>query len=668
MNFSPSDGIVPPSSGESSGVSTEAMHLSSSGGVESQASEQQDVPNTSRVGEDSEHRVDTTGDSNLSDQHSEAKSPLAGSVDTNNLEVDASGLEATPGAARKRTAKKSMALTSHSSMAADGVSSEMLASPARKRLNRNSVKSAHRESIDSQLGGRASAESNSSAEASEDEENDSEHYAGDRCDAAASESGRAGDRKALTNRQEDQDEASVPFAQAQPVPTHHGALRVYPTNVSPPSPNAETLEFVAGGGEEDDDEGWIIHHRQDSEDVEVVASSPRAVSTLIEARLVSEHVLVEALPLEQPHLRSVSSEATLLELVERQSRKRRRLWIAIIVLVTIVIILVVGITLGTMLISSPPSPAETDKSFLLSNLPNYTIWSLDNPGSAQYQALQWVLDDKYVSTDVASEDRQRRLIQRYALAVLFYAASGGIQWRPVDGNWLVRNSNECEWHGCTCSIDNRLQHISVRGVPLSPTGYLPPEIALLSDLVSLDGGNTSIQGTLPTQIGQLNLLRELRADHTSIAGALITELGYLTALSTLTLQSTGIRGTIPKEVAALTRLSTLRLDQTGLAGTIPTVIGLLTNLTTLSLKSTSLGGTLPTEFGLLSKLALLELQETWIRGEVPQELCNLITEGTLNISVRCWWVNCSCGCSCGTDLLDDAYGADDDTVSAPPAQ
>ena len=80
---------------------------------------------------------------------------------------------------------------------------------------------------------------------------------------------------------------------------------------------------------------------------------------------------------------------------------------------------------------------------------------LNKPGTPQYQAAKWIADeDKYHMHLPEYIDQRRevhghnRFVERYALAVLYFAA-GGPRWR-FDANFMS-NDDICNWHGLTTS-------------------------------------------------------------------------------------------------------------------------------------------------------------------------------------------------------------------------
>jgi hypothetical protein len=543
--------------------------------------------------------------------------------------------------------KRTTALTSHSSMPSGSTTVEHLLAPPPHRPRMKSIRDGAHAGHHSPRGSVANAEA-----ASANPFLQAERGSG-RSDIGGG--ANAGGEKVRAPVGDDHDHEPVPFAEVHAMALQlPGAVRVHPSSAIVTASAEDELSPRVGSDEvpvNGNPLEVICRHRQDDENDDATVARRESSTAIIEASLVTELAFVEASPIDEEQLPTSEVKAIL----TRQAGKRRRLWIAIIVLAALVVILAVGISVGVVAgIQESNAPKDEDESYLRSVLPNTTVTAMDDPASAQYQALQWVMDDMYLaSQDLDDEERHVRLKQRFVLAVLFYAVNSGTPWRPTVGNWLGRDSNECEWHGCTCSKEHRIQELSIRDFEV--TGYISPEIGLLDQLVFIDSGNTSIFGQLPTEVSTLTRLSGLRVDQSHMSGTIPTEIGRLTGLEVLYLQSTDITGTIPSELASLTHLRKLRIDNTALNGTLPTELAQLTNLTYLSIKHTVVGGTIPTQLSLLSNLEYLELHDTYIQGSVPEELCTLVRNAKLNISVSCWLVSCDCGCACGSDLV---YGDD----------
>lgn len=119
--------------------------------------------------------------------------------------------------------------------------------------------------------------------------------------------------------------------------------------------------------------------------------------------------------------------------------------------------------------------------------------ALANVTSPQRAAFRWLQSS--VNAQISSDDQ---LLQRYALASLFYATQGS-QWKSTV-SWLSEE-DECLWYttsdaGVLCDSKGRLTEINLESNNLQ--GTLPMEIGLLADSL----GTFHIQRSLRSSFGQ----------------------------------------------------------------------------------------------------------------------------------------------------------------------
>jgi hypothetical protein len=105
--------------------------------------------------------------------------------------------------------------------------------------------------------------------------------------------------------------------------------------------------------------------------------------------------------------------------------------------------------------------------------------ALRDPNSSQYAAMKWL----QTSSNQGIYDEQV-VIQRYALATLYYSTNGG-QWGSSTG-WLS-SEPECEWQTLSvspsvCDDDGQLVALNLNANNLA--GSIPPELNLLSASLS----------------------------------------------------------------------------------------------------------------------------------------------------------------------------------------
>jgi hypothetical protein len=134
---------------------------------------------------------------------------------------------------------------------------------------------------------------------------------------------------------------------------------------------------------------------------------------------------------------------------------------------------------------------------------------------------------------------------------------------------------------------------------------LPPEIALLKDLISLDLDNTQVSDLTP--LAKLTALQSLRLNSTQVSD--LTPLAKLTALEILCLHNT--QGSDLTPLAKLTALETLWLDDTQVSDL--TLLAKLTALQSLTLSNTQFS-----DFTPLAKLTAL--QTLWLSNTQVSDL------------------------------------------------
>ena len=154
-------------------------------------------------------------------------------------------------------------------------------------------------------------------------------------------------------------------------------------------------------------------------------------------------------------------------------------------------------------------------------------------------------------------------------------------------------------------------------------GWIPPELGLLTGLVTLDLSGNSLKGALPTELGSLMLLKTLRIRFNGLSGEIPPEFGKLVSLQELNLYNNELVGEIPANLGQLKNMRRLILSHNNLTGEIPPELGGLPDLWDLSLESNQLSGVIPSELGDLSNLRLLILVTNELTGEIPEEFRTL---------------------------------------------
>lgn len=300
-----------------------------------------------------------------------------------------------------------------------------------------------------------------------------------------------------------------------------------------------------------------------------------------------------------------------------------------------------------------------------------------DPNSYQSKAAKWVEQTAQLGVHTP-----QRLLQRYALACIYYATNGvenaytqeifgqGITRKWIDETGWMSSANECEWYRITCDVNGWVTKIELYSNRL--TGSFPPEVALLDESLETidlyqnflnnqgDSGNSFLgelknlkelfigltyfeYDGIPSYIGSLTKLEEFDCSYTLYHGPLRGEtFRFLSNLEYLHIGGNSYNTTIPSQLASLPKLEyfyaeyadirgdlnfmlqmpqivELWIDRNPtMEGTIPTEIGLKSTLQSFSITGCNLGGTLPTE------LANLRLTQFWaydnnLGGTIPTE-------------------------------------------------
>jgi hypothetical protein len=133
--------------------------------------------------------------------------------------------------------------------------------------------------------------------------------------------------------------------------------------------------------------------------------------------------------------------------------------------------------------------------------------------------------------DLWSDDR---IVQKYALTVLYYSTKGK-NWKDGVDNWNDLAQNDCFKIHVECNPTTD-KIISIELPSNNLQGSLPPELALLTDLERLNLSRNDLTGVLPTEVGLLKELKVLELE-----------------------DNPKLKGVIPKEIIDL-NLDTIKID------------------------------------------------------------------------------------------------------------
>jgi len=295
-----------------------------------------------------------------------------------------------------------------------------------------------------------------------------------------------------------------------------------------------------------------------------------------------------------------------------------------------------------------------------------------NPASPQAKAFAWLKQDSIANRVKAPLST---ILERYALAVVNYTARSDV------ANFLTADS-VCTWDNVYCNAGKTtvtkfyglkvkkgypklpwelvfmpnlkiLQHKNQGwGVPIPPRlaelkklrsldlsqnwldGKIPSVLGTLPQLKFLSLNENYLSGTIPTTLGNLNNLLELDLTSNYLSGSILVEsLGKLNKLVTLDLGANQFTGGIPVELGSLIHLEVLRLYSIDFGGTIPD-LSPLKNLRVLVLSDNNLSGTLPDNLGTFHNLEYLGLAYNDLTGTIPEAIGGSVRSRPLRIELQ----------------------------------
>jgi len=270
--------------------------------------------------------------------------------------------------------------------------------------------------------------------------------------------------------------------------------------------------------------------------------------------------------------------------------------------------------------------------------------SFDVKDSPQNRAAKWIADEDALNLDTPASTKYEdayRFVQRYALAVLYFAWKGDETWTYKFQ--FLSEQDECDWNyqystingtdtddddddgdvfelGVKCNDEGEIDYIFMPGNGLD--GTIPGEIGLLLALNHLSLFNNNIQGELPVQTMYLTDLKFLAIEDNSITGSLPDWLAELTSMKFMALGNNQLTGSINDSLTSLTGLSELSLEGNKLEGDI-SVLNKIPSLTRLFLGSNKFTGKIDQYFlEDLIELKELDLSSNQFTGTLPHHFYN----------------------------------------------
>jgi hypothetical protein len=216
-----------------------------------------------------------------------------------------------------------------------------------------------------------------------------------------------------------------------------------------------------------------------------------------------------------------------------------------------------------------------------------------DPNSPQSLALAWLGTDP-VTTSPDKFTPPSVILQRYALAVLYFSTNGNV-WTNQLG--FLSNLPSCEWNdgsqipfpssasalpsvpdtfGVHC--DNFANVKQIRLSQNGLNGTIPTELSLLMDLQVLGVDQNALVGSIPPELGRLSDMRQVFVDTNAMTGSIPTEIGMWIPLESFHANDNQFEGTLPTEFGRLAYLQDVYVYNNFLSGTVPSELSIITNV------------------------------------------------------------------------------------------
>ncbi|CDY26317.1 BnaA09g26680D [Brassica napus] len=197
-------------------------------------------------------------------------------------------------------------------------------------------------------------------------------------------------------------------------------------------------------------------------------------------------------------------------------------------------------------------------------------------------------------------------------------------WNPEVNNTIA----------CDCSFNNNttchITELVLRNFTLE--GKLPPDLAKLRYLQSIDLSANYLTGTIPVEWASMSHLILISLSGNSLSGSLPTWLQNLKNLKFLGLEGNQFSGPIPDELGNLTNLERLYLSSNQFTGSLPITLAKLVNLERFWICDNNFSGTFPAYMGNWSQLKRLYLYASGLKGPIPDAVASLENLTDLRIS------------------------------------
>jgi Leucine Rich repeats (2 copies) len=192
----------------------------------------------------------------------------------------------------------------------------------------------------------------------------------------------------------------------------------------------------------------------------------------------------------------------------------------------------------------PPSgPSKEPSGVIVTGALELTAPTDDDPT----ESLATMLHPPQGSLGPPTKEVLLVLPQRYALIALDFSLHA-----DSDTTWCIPDLHECYWPGVNCDRSDEV--IGINWARQNLSGYVVPEISLLTELESLDLAENQLTGSLDV-FWSLPRLETLYLFNNNFVGSIGTVIGTMYSLEKLYLGHNSLSGEIPEELFELDDLS-----------------------------------------------------------------------------------------------------------------
>ncbi|CAB9508944.1 Receptor-like [Seminavis robusta] len=251
--------------------------------------------------------------------------------------------------------------------------------------------------------------------------------------------------------------------------------------------------------------------------------------------------------------------------------------------------------------------------------------ALADISSPQGRALEWLENEDKIELDIlrlnasTPENRRTRMLrnlyQRFAMVALDFALHDTVE----ETAWSFPRLHVCLWTGAKCNEAREVNGINWARMNL--TGTIPPELGLLTNVVSLDIAQNRLKGFLDP-LYNLTAAVDIFVFENQLSGPLTRGLEQCQSLTRFMAGHNQLTGQLP--ALNMDSLRWFNVHHNGFTGAIPWTLA-LENVKIFDVTGNQISGQLPLNFvdSVVPSVRHLYLGNNRLNGTVPEDFVNL---------------------------------------------